>query len=181
MMSLKAFAPILADLLDLTPAAIYERQRALVRAGVLPTPVGRGRGNGLPATAETATLMLIAIMATDNLSDTDDRVKKLSELKISKHPETDSKLIKASTFRAALVAVMKSAVEVAAVEVSRSIPSANIYFGNRINLDQVMSFGRQRPFPPSIDNLQIRAWLNGSVLKAIGEALQTDTNRFSTS
>jgi hypothetical protein len=182
MMSLKAFAPVLASLLQTTPAAIYERQRALIRAGVLPAPIGRGRGNGLPATAETIAPMLIAMMATDNLSDTDGRVKKLSDLRISSHPETGPRLIKASTFRAALVATMKSAIEVAAVEVSRSRPSANIYLGNRINLDRVVRFGDQRPLPPSISNLQIRAWLNGSVLEAIGEALRTtDTNRLVTS
>ena len=69
MMSLKAFAPVLASILGTTPAAVYERQRALVRAKVLPTPAGRGRGNGLPATAENVALMLMAIMATDNLSE----------------------------------------------------------------------------------------------------------------
>src|SRR6266478_7122708 len=95
MMSLKAFAPILASTLGTTPAAIYERQRALIRAGALPTPVGRGRGNGLPATAETAALMLMAFMVTDNLSDTDGRVQKLAEARFSRHPERGPKLMRA--------------------------------------------------------------------------------------
>jgi hypothetical protein len=173
MTSLKAFAPVLADLFQVTPAAVYERQRALVRVGILPAPTGRGRGNGLPATAETIAAMLIAIMATDNLSDTDGRVKKLCDLKISRHPEAGIRPIRASTFRTALVATIKSAIEVAAIEVSRSRPSANVYLGNHINLDRVLRFGDQRPLPASISNLQIKAWLDGSVLKAIGEALQT--------
>jgi hypothetical protein len=178
MMSLKAFAPILADLLQTTPAAVYERQRALVRVGVLPAPTGRGRGNGLPATAETIAAILIAIMATDNLSDTDGRVKKLCDLKISKQPEAGIRPISASTFRAALVATIKSAIEVATIEVSRGRPSANIYLGNHIDLDRVLRFGDQHPLPASISNLQIQAWLNGRVIKAIGEALQrTDTNK----
>jgi hypothetical protein len=177
MISLKAFAPILADLLALTPAAIYERQRALIRAGVLPAPVGRGRGNGLPATAETAALMLIAIMVTDNLSDTDGRVQRLSDAKLYRHPERGPRLKGASTFRAALIAILNSdklAAEIGTIEVFRNNLSANVYFGDRISLDNVTRFGDQRLLPK--DNLYVTAWLDGSVMKAIGKALKNDPN-----
>src|ERR1700730_4774158 len=78
MISLKAFGPVLAETLGTTPAAIYERQRALVRQGLLPAPVGRGRGNGLPASAGTVAMIIVAMMVTDNLSDTDDRVRRVA-------------------------------------------------------------------------------------------------------
>lgn len=79
MISLKAFGPVLAETLGTTPAAIYERQRALVRQGLLPAPVGRGRGNGLPASATTVAMIIIAMLVTDNLSETDDRVRRAAE------------------------------------------------------------------------------------------------------
>lgn len=78
MTSLKAFSSMLAEVLGTTPAAVYERQRALVRRGLLPTPVGRGRGNGVPASAATLAIIILAFMATDNLSETDDRVRRLA-------------------------------------------------------------------------------------------------------
>src|SRR3954453_20039532 len=79
MISLKAFGPVLAETLGTPPAAIYERQRALVRLGLLPAPVGRGRGNGVPASATTVAMIIIAMLVTDNLSETDDRVRTVAE------------------------------------------------------------------------------------------------------
>ncbi|MBR0760751.1 hypothetical protein [Bradyrhizobium japonicum] len=78
MISLKAFGPALAEAFSTTPSAIYERQRALVRLGLLPAPIGRGRGNGLPASAEAVAMIIIAMMVTDNLSEMDDRVRRMA-------------------------------------------------------------------------------------------------------
>ena len=76
MISLKAFCEDLAPMLGLSPAALYERQRALIRIGELPEPT-KGRGHGLGATAETVAILVSAVMVTDNLSDTDVRVHQL--------------------------------------------------------------------------------------------------------
>jgi hypothetical protein len=78
MISLKTFCEDLAPLVGLTPAALYERQRALVRMGDLPEPV-KGRGKGLHATPATVATLLVAVMVTDNLSDTDLRVRRLAQ------------------------------------------------------------------------------------------------------
>jgi hypothetical protein len=175
MMSLKAFAPVLASALGTTPAAIYERQRALVRAHLLPAPIGRGRGNGLPARAETVALMIIALMVTDNLSDTDGRVKRLANAKIDLRTRKGCRLTGAQNFRAALVAILGSedlAAAVTAIRVSRRDLYASIYFElGRDRRRFHTRYGQEAPFP---NNLEIDARLKGSVVKMICEALQTE-------
>jgi hypothetical protein len=76
MISLKAFLPVLSRFLELSPAALYERQRALVRLNLLPKPTAPGRRSGAAmATPDSVAMMLIAVLATDNLSETDDRIE----------------------------------------------------------------------------------------------------------
>jgi hypothetical protein len=76
--SLKAYAPSLAALLGTTPAALYERQRALVRAGLLTQPQGRGPGSGVPVRPYEVALLVIAVLASDSLSDTSEKVRLVS-------------------------------------------------------------------------------------------------------
>ena len=52
MASLKSLIPELARALDMTSAALYERQRALVRASLLQQRPGHGPGSGVVATPE---------------------------------------------------------------------------------------------------------------------------------
>jgi hypothetical protein len=73
--SLKAYAPLLACRLGTTPAALYERQRALVRAGMLDQSAGRGPGSGVQVGPYPVALLLIAILATDSLSETAEKVR----------------------------------------------------------------------------------------------------------
>lgn len=56
---------------------LYERQRELVRCGLLPVRSGRGPGSGVPLTAETLATFLIGLLATDSLIDVGDRTKEL--------------------------------------------------------------------------------------------------------
>jgi hypothetical protein len=77
--SLKGLTPALARFLGSTPAALYERQRALVRAGLLPLESGRGPGSGVLATAHAVALLVIAVLATDSLSETDERLEPLCQ------------------------------------------------------------------------------------------------------
>jgi hypothetical protein len=74
MASLKAFLDGVAPILGLTPAALYERQRALVRLGVLTAIEGRGRGSGVPFTADNFAAVLISVLATDNLTEVDETI-----------------------------------------------------------------------------------------------------------
>lgn len=71
MASLKSLIPKLALALGMTPAAIYERQRALVRAGLIQQRPGHGPGSGVLATPQSVAMLLIAILATDSLSETE--------------------------------------------------------------------------------------------------------------
>jgi hypothetical protein len=73
--SLKAYAPVLARRLGTTAAALYERQRTLVRAGLLEHSEGRGPGSGVQLGPYPVALLLLAISATDSLSDTAEKVR----------------------------------------------------------------------------------------------------------
>lgn len=103
--SLKAFIPGIAKVVDMTPAALYERQRALVRAGLLHSEGGRGPGSGVRATPESMAMLLISLLATGSLSDTETQTKIVASLKSkTKHcPLTGKK-----TFASALTAVLAS-------------------------------------------------------------------------
>jgi hypothetical protein len=82
MISLKAFLPVLSRFLELSPSALYERQRALVRLDLLPKPSAPGRKSGAAmATPGSVAIMLIAVLATDNLSDMDSRIQAFARKK----------------------------------------------------------------------------------------------------
>src|SRR4051794_2381170 len=79
--SLKGYIPGLARHLGVTPAALYERQRALVRAGDLELAEGRGPGSGVRADCRGIALLLLAVLATDSLSQVETRTKEMSAAK----------------------------------------------------------------------------------------------------
>jgi hypothetical protein len=182
MVSLKAFAPVLAATLGTTPAAIYERQRALIRENLLPAPIGRGRGNGLPATAETVAMILIAMMVTDNLSDTDSRVRRLAEAKVNekrtlghlKRHKGCCGLTGKRDFKSALVAILGSEEfhrSGILIRVARNELRAKIMYG-REDLIQETEFGKSTA---SAGNLEVEASIDWPVLESISKALQSDT------
>ncbi len=73
--SLKAYAPRLAYRLGTTPAALYERQRTLVRDGLLDQSEGRGPGSGVQVGPYPVALLLVAVLATDSHSETAEKVR----------------------------------------------------------------------------------------------------------
>jgi hypothetical protein len=81
MASLKSLIPALARQLDMKPAAIYERQRALVRAGLLEMQPGRGPGSGVLASPESVAMLLISLVATANLSEVERQTQVVANLK----------------------------------------------------------------------------------------------------
>jgi DNA-binding IscR family transcriptional regulator len=102
--SLKSFVPVLARYLHLTPDMLYERQRALVRAGLLESAPGRGPGSGTRATPETVALLLIAVLAEVSLGDVgplSDEVAKAAPVSTKKCPLTG-----ATTFKDALARIL---------------------------------------------------------------------------
>lgn len=179
MISLKAFAPVLASTLGTTPAAIYERQRALVRQGLLPAPTGRGRGNGIPATAETVAMILIALMVTDNLSDTDNRVQKVAEAQVYgriprrlKGHKVRCGLTGSRDFRSALIAVLRMTEfpRCLWLSVSRSYFCSKIFYVRGEDVVHVSEFG---DWSGTDSNLVVEAHLRDGVLETIGRALRS--------
>jgi hypothetical protein len=181
MISLKAFAPALASILGTTPAAIYERQRALVRAKLLPTPIGRGRGNGLPATSETVAMLLIALMVTDNLSDTDDRVEKLAKAQVVgrgrlKGQKARCGLTGKRDFKSALISILRSKEQFPTyilVQVSRTNLTAKITYGAR-GPDEVIQQTEFDGGSKLSSGLVVEASLRLNVLETIIKTLQSD-------
>jgi len=71
-----------AGAFDMKSAALYERQRALVRAGLLPQASTRGRNSGgAMATPDTVALIVLSILVTDNLSEVDERMAVWADLR----------------------------------------------------------------------------------------------------
>ena len=101
---LKRYLPELSPSLGLSADALYERQRALVRLGVLLEIGGRGPGSGVRATPETVSWLLLSILATDSLSEVDERVRVLGEARIRKRKVC--RLTGARTFGKALGAIL---------------------------------------------------------------------------
>src|SRR5262245_9780419 len=103
--SLKGLIPHLVKSLAITPAAIYERQRALVRVGLLRARPGRGPGSGVPADAKSVATLLISILATGSLSEVEDQTKAVASLKSA---NGRCKITGKRTFGAALAATLAS-------------------------------------------------------------------------
>jgi hypothetical protein len=58
----------------MTGATLYERQRVLTTLGVLEATPGRGPGSGVPLTPDAVAAVIISLLATDSLSEVDQRV-----------------------------------------------------------------------------------------------------------
>jgi hypothetical protein len=82
MKSLKAFLPTLSEHTGLSVTALYERQRALVRLGLLPAPSKSGRNSGgAMATPGSVGVMVLSVLVTDRLSEMDERILEFLSLK----------------------------------------------------------------------------------------------------
>jgi hypothetical protein len=105
MASLKAFLPQLAKIVDTTADTLYSRQRALTQMGLLKAVEGRGPGSGVPLSGEAVAAMIIALMASDSLLETDQRVARTCNAVAS---DGSCVWTGAATFQSALAAVLLS-------------------------------------------------------------------------
>jgi hypothetical protein len=64
--SIKTMLGVLEVAFGVEGSKIYERQRALVEAGLLASRPGRGPGSGVPASPRNISILLLALMAADN-------------------------------------------------------------------------------------------------------------------
>ena len=76
--SLKSCIPELAPILDQSEAALYERQRALVREGLIKSRPGHGRGSGVEASPETMAILLIGVLSSLSLSEAGPRARRMA-------------------------------------------------------------------------------------------------------
>src|SRR5262245_46070052 len=124
--SLKGLLPRLARMVGKTPAALYERQRVLVEAGLLQAVPGRGPGSGVRATPRSMATLLIALLATESVAEIGERTKDVIDLKSTgkrrRCPITGKK-----TFAEALTAILASeelAKQIEYIEVGHCVVSA---------------------------------------------------------
>lgn len=98
-------AAYLANELNMTPHSLYERQRALMRAGLIKGKEGWGPGSGVRATPHAVAMLLIAVLAADSLSEVVESTKRYAWLRAEKGvcPITGKK-----TFGSTLVAILAS-------------------------------------------------------------------------
>jgi hypothetical protein len=104
MISLKSFIPSACPHLGVSPAALYERQRALVRLGVLHGKEGKGRGSGVRLSAGAVAALLASLLATDSLSEVADTILLLN----LKPNEGTCPITEATTFWGALTYLLES-------------------------------------------------------------------------
>jgi hypothetical protein len=179
MPSLKSFLPKLSECLSVSPAALYERQRALVRLGILTGKEGRGPGSGVKLAADSLAALLASLLVTDNLSDVDDRVSLL--LKATGAYSSGSHGLTADTFGAALGIILWQEAFIFEISVDRQNLSAEVRKTKKpVASRQAPSILRRlpknpepeiyhflsdapllRPYPPRID---VTAKLDSSVM-----------------
>jgi hypothetical protein len=79
--SLKVFLPSLATILRVPPGSLYERQRVLVAADMLETEGWRGPGRGVRLSHRSVALILISVLASDQVIGSAEPTKETARLK----------------------------------------------------------------------------------------------------
>jgi len=104
MPSLQASIVPLSKILRLNPHALYERQLALMRVGLLKRKPGRGPGSGTPLSPETVSVLLISMLATDRIEDSAEATSALCDARLtSVSIGQEGELGNTPTFKAAMV------------------------------------------------------------------------------
>jgi hypothetical protein len=97
--SLQGCLPALAEVLNVNRTTLYERQRALVREGLLEVLPGHGRGSGVRATPESVAMLTIGMLASVNLADVGPLARSLGRATLI---DSQCRLTGAKTLHAAL-------------------------------------------------------------------------------
>ncbi|MEP0322876.1 hypothetical protein [Bauldia litoralis] len=77
--SLKSQMPALARAFRMKADGLYERQRALVREGLLESKPGHGPGSGVRATPDSVAMLLISLLSSVNLTDTASSTREMAK------------------------------------------------------------------------------------------------------
>ena len=177
MIGLKTYLPQIAPLLGMSAEMAYERQRALVREGVLKPRPGRGPGSGVSADEDSLAVLLISILSHDLL--TEARVTKFyCELRISS--QNKCPITGAKTFRKALSTLLANPVlleeqESMLVEVIRgSEPHADVGFF----YDKMSTFVPEKKWKPEPELLANRVFRSVRIGLDLLHPLAEDIARF---
>lgn len=179
MASLKSNRVELAELLDMTPDALYERQRSLLRAKLLKQTKGRGPGSGVRLTPASVALLLIAILAAENLPEIGERSRQISAARAKRG---QCPFTRQPTFLGALSAVLSSAElakGVAKVTVSRTQSEAEILYAfagpgaSAAGVSRPSNFGAGARSKRAVT---VSATLEGETIRKIAEFIATHTD-----
>lgn len=167
--SLKSYIPALALLLDCSAAALYERQRALVRNGLLGIQEGRGPGTGVHVGPYSVALLLIAVLATDSLSDTAVRARAIAKARPI-GPLKTCPLTARSCFEDALAQILSrigTSRKIESILVNRTTSAVSINYkeNGELKVSNFKSSAKKMP------NLTTQATLSGGALVAIADGL----------
>ena len=173
MASLKSAIPELASILiTLSENALYERQRALVRAGLLTQVEGRGPGTGVELSAGSLAMMMVAVLATDSLSEIAESTTAIASIKRVRDEKNAHLLKGARTLAAAIKRSLSSddaADAIGIVKVHRFERSATLISApNRLPIKE-MYFGENRYF---VGNFSITAELAGDTFYELRQLLK---------
>jgi DNA-binding IscR family transcriptional regulator len=174
-LSLKRLITHVSALTGMSEAAVYERQRALVRAGLLETERGRGPGSGVRGTPKSVALLLISLLATGNLSEAGGCTRTFANLETK---EGFCPLTGARTFAEAVTAILASkelAQSIIAINVSREIKEAQITYRDISKGGLIPSSskfgGAEQPEEPG---MSLNASLSGYVLDRMADIFAFD-------
>jgi hypothetical protein len=115
--SLKGLITALAPVLGESESTLYERQRALVREGLLEAEAGHGPGSGVRATSESVAMLLVGMLASASLSEAGPSARLIAER--ATKPAPPCKLTRETRFVDALARVLSDESLAARVSVIR--------------------------------------------------------------
>jgi hypothetical protein len=168
MESLKKYLEKLARPMGTTPAALYERQRQLVRLKLLTVPEKTGPGGGIRATPANVAMLLLACLVTDNLSEISANIGKIARTTPN---EGRCRVTRAPSLIAALTRILSDpaiASDITSLTFYRSEGTASIGFKKDDVIQPQSKFGRAK------EHYQFEVWsiLDGQLLKTIAEDLR---------
>jgi hypothetical protein len=109
MISLKSAIPALTGIFaNLSEHALYERQRSLMRAGLLSARKGRGPGSGVEVSPDTLGILMISLLATDSLSEVAEATRFLASARRRVSDANKHLFVGAKTLREAFALALSS-------------------------------------------------------------------------
>jgi hypothetical protein len=160
---LKSYLPRLAEIVGSTPAALYERQRALTRLGLLIAQEGRGPGSGVALSADSLAVMIISLLVTENLSDINKRVALLCNARPLRDRKNRTSVTGAKTFRQAVATLLtdprfsrKEGREIV-IAVSKHGGTAHIFQPSDLSLSTLFEIGAENPKQSPVIRRESRA------------------------